>query len=150
MKPVQAAEMSKAAARGAPIAAWIWVAVAGNGVSGVTVAQITRSTSSPPTPAISRARREAGRAKSDSASSSRAMRRSRIPVRVTIHSSEVSTIFSRSALVSIWSGTDMPVPTILARLMRVPPRAATCSASAAPGGGARRRCRGSWPAGRRR
>ncbi len=33
-----------------------------------------------------------------------ATRRSRIPVRDTIHSSEVSTIFSRSWLVSTWLG----------------------------------------------
>ncbi len=33
-----------------------------------------------------------------------ATRRSRMPVRDTIHSSEVSTIRSRSALVRIWSG----------------------------------------------
>ena len=33
-----------------------------------------------------------------------ATRRSRMPVRVTIHSSEVSTIRSRSALVSTWAG----------------------------------------------
>ena len=39
------------------------------------------------------------------ASPSAAIRRSRIPVLVWIHSSEVSTIFSRSALVSTLSGT---------------------------------------------
>ena len=39
-----------------------------------------------------------------------AMRRSRMPVRWTIHSSEVSTIFSRSALVSRRSGSAQPVP----------------------------------------
>ena len=33
------------------------------------------------------------------------MRRSLMPVRVVIHSSEVSTIFSRSALVRILAGT---------------------------------------------
>ena len=40
------------------------------------------------------------------------MRRSRMPVRVTIHSSDVSTIFSNSALVRIRSGTYEPVPMI--------------------------------------
>ena len=38
------------------------------------------------------------------------MRRSLMPVRVVIHSSEVSTIFSRSALVRIFSGTYEPTP----------------------------------------
>src|ERR671931_724538 len=42
------------------------------------------------------------------------MRRSTIPVRSRIHSSEVSTIFSRSALVSTRSGTYMPVPAMVA------------------------------------
>ena len=37
-------------------------------------------------------------------SSAAATRRSRIPVRLTIHSSEVSIIRSRSALVSTWAG----------------------------------------------
>ena len=39
-----------------------------------------------------------------------AMRRSRIPVRVVIHSSLVSTIFSRSAFVSVAAGTSWPQP----------------------------------------
>src|SRR5204863_10087151 len=42
------------------------------------------------------------------------MRRSTMPVRSRIHSSEVSTMFSRSALVRIRSGTYMPVPEIVA------------------------------------
>ena len=40
----------------------------------------------------------------ETVSSGAAMRRSRIPERVTIHSSEVSTIFSKSALVRICWG----------------------------------------------
>jgi hypothetical protein len=43
------------------------------------------------------------------------MRRSRIPVRETIHSSLVSTIFSKSAFVSTRSGTYEPIATIRAR-----------------------------------
>ena len=39
-----------------------------------------------------------------------AMRRSRIPVRVVIHSSLVSTIFSRSAFVNVAAGTSCPQP----------------------------------------
>src|SRR5262245_49626600 len=48
-------------------------------------------------------------------SSSLATRRSLIPVRVAIHSSEVSTIFSRSAFVRTRSGSAEPVPRITAR-----------------------------------
>ena len=43
-----------------------------------------------------------------------ATRRSRIPVRVTIHSSEVSTSRSRSALESTPIGAYIPHPVILA------------------------------------
>src|SRR5690606_38382515 len=43
-----------------------------------------------------------------------AMRRSRMPVRVTIHSSEVSTIRSRSALVRTCSGSPAPHPVMAA------------------------------------
>src|SRR5437899_5955243 len=49
-------------------------------------------------------------------SSSCAMRRSRMPVREMIHSSDVSTIFSRSAFVRTRAGRDEPVPLIIARL----------------------------------
>jgi hypothetical protein len=44
------------------------------------------------------------RARSPVVSPSAARRRSRMPVRDEIHSSVVSTIFSRSALVTIFSG----------------------------------------------
>ena len=54
---------------------------------------------------LSIARRAAFVARSEVNSSGAAMRRSLMPVRVVIHSSEVSTIFSRSALVRIFSGT---------------------------------------------
>src|SRR4051812_38656651 len=64
--------------------------------------------------AASSARRAASTARSDEACSGAAMRRSRIPVRSRIHSSLVSTMRSKSALVSTRSGTYMPVPTIVA------------------------------------
>src|SRR5262245_48991396 len=64
--------------------------------------------------AISSARLHASSARSDEACSGAAMRRSTIPVRSRIHSSEVSTIRSRSWLVSRPSGTYMPVPAIVA------------------------------------
>ena len=49
---------------------------------------------------------------SESASSSRATRRSRIPVRATIHSSEVSTIRDSSSFVRTYSGAFEPMPVI--------------------------------------
>ena len=55
-------------------------------------------------PAVRMARIEATAAIDAVVSWAAATRRSRIPVRDTIHSSEVSTIRSRSALVSTWLG----------------------------------------------
>src|SRR5215471_6803179 len=54
--------------------------------------------------------------RSEKCSPSATMCRSRIPVRVVIHSSEVSTSLSRSALERIRFGTAAPVPRILARI----------------------------------
>ncbi len=62
------------------------------------------------TPAIFIARWAAFAAMSEVNSSFAAMRRSLMPVRVVIHSSDVSTIFSRSALVKTFSGTYDPTP----------------------------------------
>jgi len=72
-----------------------------------------RSSSSALIPAISRARREASTAKVEVYWPSAAIRRCLIPVLVVIHSSLVSTIRSRSRLVSIFSGREEPVPVIL-------------------------------------
>ena len=47
-----------------------------------------------------------------------AIRRSRMPVRSTIHWSLVSTRCSRSALVRRWSGSAVPHPAIAARMLR--------------------------------
>ena len=74
-------------------------------MSGVMVATMIMSICSALTPASSIARKAAFVPRSAVNSSSAARRRSRIPVRDTIHSLEVSTIFSRSALVSTFSGT---------------------------------------------
>jgi len=79
-------------------------AVAGNIMSGVVVATMMRSMSSGVRPAASSARRLACSARSLVASFSATIWRSRMPVRLTIHSSVVSTRFSRSALVSTISG----------------------------------------------
>ncbi len=81
-------------------------------MSGVTVATISRSMSAPVTPASASAARAAGSARSESACSSVAMRRSRIPVRSMIHSSDVSTYFARSSFVITRSGTYVPRPVI--------------------------------------
>src|SRR5262245_4878890 len=60
--------------------------------------------------------------RSEKCSPSATMWRSLIPVRVVIHSSEVSTSFSRSALDRIRFGTAAPVPRILARITTEPLR----------------------------
>src|SRR5262245_46471157 len=72
------------------------------------------STSEGSNHAISSARRAATTARSDEASPAATMRRSWMPVRSRIHSSDVSTIFSRSKLVITPSGTCIPVPTMVA------------------------------------
>jgi hypothetical protein len=105
MNPEQAASMSKAAARKAPSFAWTRQAVAGKSMSGVMVATMIRSICSAVTPARSIARCAARAAMSEVNSFLAAMRLSLMPVRVVIHSSVVSTNFSRSALVRILSGT---------------------------------------------
>src|SRR6266850_4315900 len=116
MKPEHPAARSKAAAPVAPRLFWTMQAVAGIGMSGVTVAQMIRSTSEAGRPAAWSAASAARVANCDMYSSSCAMRRSRIPVREMIHSSEVSTILSRSAFVRTRAGRDEPVPRIMARL----------------------------------
>src|SRR6185436_6184797 len=67
---------------------------------------------------MSRALRAAITARSELACSGAEIRRSRIPVRARIHSSDVSTIFSRSWFVSTRSGTYMPVPAMVAPRIR--------------------------------
>ena len=61
-------------------------------------------------PAFVSALRAAATAMSLVGSSGAAMCRSFIPVRVTIHSSDVSNIFSRSAFVRTFAGTWCPTP----------------------------------------
>ena len=73
-------------------------------MSGVMVATMIRSICSAVTPALAMARSAALVARSEVNSSFAAMRRSLMPVRVVIHSSVVSTIFSSSALVRMRSG----------------------------------------------
>src|SRR6185503_2094570 len=115
MKPEQPAARSNAAAPVAPRLCCTMQAVAGIGMSGVTVAQIIRSTSDAGMPADSSAFSAARVANWDMYSCSCATRRSRMPVRDVIQSPDVSTIFSRSRLVRIFSGSDDPVPRMTAR-----------------------------------
>ena len=103
-KPEQAAERSKQTALTAPIFVCTKQAVFGKNMSGVTVAQMMRSISAALMPAFSIAASEARAAISLVVISGPAIRRSRMPVRVWIHSSLVSTSFSRSALVITLSG----------------------------------------------
>ena len=81
-------------------------------MSGVTVATMTRSRSAAATPASSSDSLAAGSARSERASSGAAIRRSRMPVRSMIHSSEVSIIVESSSLVMTRSGTCAPRPVI--------------------------------------
>ena len=81
------------------------------------VATRIRSRSFTVLPAAASARRPATAASSDA--STWLIRRSLIPVRVVIHSSEVSTSCSRSWLVSTLGGMHMPQPVISAFLILV-------------------------------
>src|SRR5688500_7449206 len=65
-------------------------------------------------PATARASRAAFTLRVEVFSSSAAIRRSRMPVRLTIHSSEVSTSFERSSFVSTRDGAYIPQPVIRA------------------------------------
>src|SRR5689334_16085615 len=106
--------MSRHAACEAPSFSCTVHAIDGRMRSGVTVPTKMWSTSWTVRPAISSARVAAANARSELSWPSATMRRSRMPVRVTIHSSEVSTIFSRSKFDRIRSGSALPVPTIVA------------------------------------
>jgi hypothetical protein len=105
MNPVQPASRSYAAASGAPSSSASKALDVGNIMSGVTVAQTRKSMSFGSSSACASAVRAAGSARSVSASSGAAMRRSRIPVRSMIHSSDVLTIVDSSSLLSTRSGT---------------------------------------------
>src|SRR6185503_1273124 len=116
--PVHAAKTSYAAAFVAPSFRCSVQAHDGRMRSGVVVASTIWSTSSAFTFAISSARWQAISAMSLEPWSGAAMRRSRMPVRSTIHSSDVSTSFSRSWFVNTRSGTYMPVPVMV--MPRIP------------------------------
>ena len=107
-KPGQAAEMSNAAARSAPSRACRSQAVEGSSRSGVAVASTIASMSWGVRPAWSSALTLASQLSMATDWSGRAMWRSRMPVRSTIHWSEVSSMRVRSALVSTPGGTATP------------------------------------------
>ena len=90
-------------------------------MSAVVVPTTMKSTSSGVRLARSSACWAAFTARSEVASVSSAMWRSRMPLRWTIHSSLVATIFSRSALVRMRLGAYAPTPMILARVIPGPP-----------------------------
>jgi len=90
---VHAALTSNAPALEAPRRAWISAEHDGRRWSGVSVPTMMRSSSLGSTLALSSACRAAWRHRSLVACSGVAKRRSRIPVRWTIHSSDVSTSF---------------------------------------------------------
>ena len=104
IKPVHTACISKAAEPRTPKRSCNKQAVLGKTRSGVVVATIIKSTSSALTEAASIAIRAACSARSQVISSSAAMCLLTTPVLLLIHSSEVSTICSSSALSIIRSG----------------------------------------------
>src|SRR5262245_33445796 len=108
--------MSKPHARFAPSLSWTTHAVAGNTMSGVTVATTRRSISAGGTPRRSGALRAARTASSLVGVPGSTTWRCSMPVRVRIHSSDVSTIRSKSAFVMTRSGTYVPRAVMRARL----------------------------------
>ncbi len=104
--------MSRAEAFHASRRRWTTDAVEGITESPLQVAKRIRSTSFTDLPAAANARWAATAASSEV--STWLIRRSLIPVRVVIHSSEVSTSCSRSWLVRTLGGMHLPQPVISA------------------------------------
>src|SRR6266436_2719030 len=113
-KPEQAAERSKPQAFFAPMRSCTRQAVAGKNMSGVTLASTIRSISAGSVLVCASTALAASVAMCEVAVPFSTTWRSRMPVRVTIHSSLVSTIFSRSALVITLGGTYPATPVIFA------------------------------------
>jgi hypothetical protein len=101
---------SKTAASSAPTASEMRAAVEGHSISPLTVATMIMSSSAGFTPERCSACSSASRPSENTVSSSDALRRSLMPVRCWIHSSLVSTSFSRSWFVRRPSGAALPVP----------------------------------------
>ena len=105
---------SNAPAGAAPISALMRQAFEGHRISEVKEPTMSRSSSPGSISAASSAFRMAShsRLKAPSPAARSQILRSRMPVRFTIHSSDVSTIASRSALVNTPAGNEEPVPAI--------------------------------------
>ena len=104
MKPAQTACTSKAKPPRMPMALCTLTAVAGKVWSGVAVATISVSMSAPLSPASASAARAAAVARSEVISPSEAKWRRSMPVRVRIHSSEVSRVALNSAFSTTRAG----------------------------------------------
>lgn len=107
-KPVHTAETSKAGTPARPSRAATSGAVAGQIRSGVVVARTTAPARL--SPEESSARRPASTARSEVAMPGETRCLVRMPVRVRIHSSEVSRWAERSSLVTTCGGTQPPTP----------------------------------------
>ena len=121
VKPEQAAPRSNPQADVAPILFCSTQAVLGKIVSGVVVPTTMKPMSVGATPACFMAPNAASFARSDVAIPGSTMWRSRMPVRCSIHSFDVSTSFSRSELVSRRGGTNVDSPAIFTGLIMVVP-----------------------------
>ena len=118
--PVQAALRSKQGmSPGRPSSRWRTQAAEGTRVSAVTVATTQAPISSGETPARSSAARAAPAHREPWVSDTQ-WRRRRMPVRLVIHWSVVSTIFAMSSLVTTRWGTQRPMPLILIPFMGPP------------------------------
>ncbi len=104
-KPLHAALRSKAPASFAPSFLWRIEAVEGMGISPLIVATITISISLGFTPDACNAFFDASKHKSELVSHGFTILRSLMPVLSVIHSSDVSTFFSKSKLLRTISGT---------------------------------------------
>ena len=124
-KPLHTACTSKAGQPAMPSLCCTMVAVEGNTMSGVEVATMIRSTSCACLPAAASACRAAWAARSLLPTPGATKWRARMPVRSTIHSSEVSmpcaaSSTAKSALLRRRGGRQLPVPVIRQkRLMRL-------------------------------
>src|ERR1700722_5989179 len=116
MNPEHAADRSNPHARVAPRLLWTRQAVAGNIISGVTLATTIRSISEAGTFLLARTSRAAAVARSEEATPFSTTWRSRMPVRSRIHASLVSTSFSNSALDITRGGTYPVTPVIFAAI----------------------------------
>lgn len=131
-KPVQAAFMSKqTVSPDSPSALCSAQAVLGMRLSGVIVATMQTPMSSARTPERESAMRAASMASCVCVSPSHTCRR-RMPVRETIHASDVSMRAARSSFVTTCAGAQCPAPRSSKPLIRTPPVASDRCAGISP------------------